>query len=114
MTFSNIIKNNDFFYKLNKNKKYKNSLNQIILYIAKTMDTNYETILDILKNNKTDSTIYNNLHNIYWSKYTKNSNSNNTNNNYITNRAITNANKIKSIIPKNINLHNRDVFVDIC
>jgi len=113
MTFSNIIKNNNFFYKLNKNKKYNNSLNQIILFIAKTMDTNYETILDILKNNKTDSTIYNNLHNIYWSKYTKNSNSNNTNNNYITNRAIKNANKIKSIIPKNINLFNKDVFVDI-
>lgn len=113
MTFSNIIKNNNFFYKLNKNKKYKNSLNQIILFIAKTMDTNYETILDILKNNKTDSTIYNNLHNIYWSKYKKNSNSSNTNNNYITNRAIKNANKIKSIIPKNINLYNKDVFVDI-
>jgi len=116
MTFSNIIKNNNFFYKLNKNKKYKNSLHQIILFIAKTIDTNYDsiykTILDILKNNKTDSTIYNNLHNIYWSKYTKNTNTSNSNK-YITNRAIKNANKIKSIIPKNINLYNRDVFVDI-
>ena len=118
MTFSNIIKNNNLFYKLNKNKKYKNSLHQIILFITKTIDTSYETILDIiLKNNKMDSTIYNNLHNIYWSKYTKNTNTSNTNNNnsnnYITNRAIKNANKIKSTIPKNINLYNKNIFVDI-
>jgi len=110
MTFSNKIKNNNLFYKLYKNKKYKNSLHQIILYIAKTTDTNYDTIINIIKKNKTDSTIYNNLHHQYWSKYS--TDSSNTNN-YITNRAIKNANKIKSIIPKNINLYNRDVFVDI-
>ena len=118
MTFSNIIKNNNLFYKLNKNKKYKNSLHQIILFIAKSMDTNYnyiyDTIINIIsKNNKTDSTIYNNLHNKYWSKYTKDSSNTNSSNNYIISRAIKNANKIKSIIPKNINLYNKDIFVDI-
>jgi ubiquinone/menaquinone biosynthesis C-methylase UbiE len=116
MTFSNKIINNNLFYKLYKNKKYKNSLHQIILYIAKTTDTNYDTIINIIKKNKTDSTIYNNLHQTYWSKYSTDSsesNSSNNTNNYIISRAIKNANKIKSIIPKNINLNNRDVFVDI-
>ena len=115
MTFSNKIKNNNLFYKLYKNKKYKNSLKQIILYIAKTTDTNYDTIINIIKKNKTDSTIYNNLHRIYWSKYSTDSSESNSsnNNNYIISRAIKNANKIKSIIPKNINLYNRDIFVDI-
>ena len=113
MTFYNIIKNNNLFYKLCKNKKYKNSLHQIILYITKTMDTNYDTIIKILTKNKIDSTIYNNLHHIYWSKYSKDSSNKNNSNNYITNRAIKNANKIKSIIPKNINLYNKEVFVDI-
>ena len=51
MTFSNIIKNNNLFYKLYKNKKYKNSLNQIILYLAKTMDTSYDTIINIVTKN---------------------------------------------------------------
>jgi len=114
MTFSNKIINNNLFYKLYKNKKYKSSLHQIILYIAKTTDTNYDNIINIIKKNKTDSTIYNNLHQTYWSKYsTDSSESNSSNNNYIISRAIKNANKIKSIIPKNINLYNRDVFVDI-
>jgi ubiquinone/menaquinone biosynthesis C-methylase UbiE len=111
MTFYNIIKNNNLFYKLYKNKKYKNSLHQIILYITKIMDTNYDTIIKILTKNKIDSSIYNNLHHIYWSKYSKNGND--INNNYIKIRAIKNANKIKSIIPKNINLYNKEVFVDI-
>lgn len=111
MTFSNKIKNNNLFYKLNKNKKYKNSLHQIILYIAKTTDTNYDYIIKIFTENKIDSTIYNKLHHIYCYKYSKDSS--NKNNNYIIMRAIKNANKIKSIIPENINLYNRNVFVDI-
>lgn len=115
MTFSSKIINNNLFYKLYKNKKYKNSFEHIILYIAKTLDTNYESIINIIKKNKSDSTIYNNLYHQYWSKYSKDTTTNtvSSNNNYITSRAIKNANKIKSIIPKNINLYNRDVFVDI-
>jgi ubiquinone/menaquinone biosynthesis C-methylase UbiE len=117
MTFSSKIINNNLFYKLYKNKKYKNSLEQIILNIVNTLDTNYDTIINIVKKNKSDSTIYNYLHHIYWSKYSKDTSDNNTDssneNSYIITRAIKNANKIKSIIPKNINLYNRNVFVDI-
>jgi ubiquinone/menaquinone biosynthesis C-methylase UbiE len=109
MTYSNNIKNNDIFMLLLQNK---NMIKEVINIIHKLSGINKETIKNILVNDEKlvnkDDIIYSKLHHLYWNNNVKTSNSS-----YIVKRAQKNAYKIKKIIPKNINIYNKDVFVDI-
>ncbi len=109
MTYSNNIKNNDIFRLLLQNK---NMINEVINIIHKFSGINKEIIKNILINDEKlvnkDDIIYSKLHHLYW-----NNNVQTNNSSYIVKRAQRNAYKIKKIIPKNINIYNKDVFVDI-
>ncbi len=109
MTYSNNIKNNDIFRLLLQNK---NMINEVINIIHKFSGINKEIIKNILINDEKlvnkDDIIYSKLHHLYWNNNVQTSNSS-----YIVKRAQRNAYKIKKIIPKNINIYNKDVFVDI-
>ena len=122
MTYSNNIKNNNIFILL----QHKNMIKNVINIIQKLLGINdKEKIINILlnKNNivkdnintvNKDDIIYSKLHNLYWNNNTYVNNSSHVDNNsYLVKRAQKNAYKIKKIIPKNINIYNKDVFVDI-
>jgi ubiquinone/menaquinone biosynthesis C-methylase UbiE len=87
-------------------------IKEVINIIHKLSGINKETIKNILVNDEKlvnkDDIIYSKLHHLYWNNNVKTSNSS-----YIVKRAQKNAYKIKKIIPKNINIYNKDVFVDI-
>jgi ubiquinone/menaquinone biosynthesis C-methylase UbiE len=116
MTFSNNIKNNNIFTLLLKNK---NMLEHSVNLIHKLTGIEKEQIIIILhdKQNckdgsdcKGDRSIYNALHKLYWHKGTDVHVGGSS---WIVKRAQKNALKIKSVIPKNINIYNKDVFIDI-